>query len=81
VTSFAEIRVARKRHIPGTRTGGCESCRSAIEPGETYARWTATPNDAEVNQSDHWSHLKAHHPYGSCPKFAQRVEVSREQQQ
>lgn len=64
--TFFEIRVARKRHVPYTRTGGCEQCLGSIEPGDVYARWSATPHDGDVNQRDHWTHLKVHHPH--CPK-------------
>ncbi len=35
----------------------CDSyprCDRGINPGERYYRGVATPNDAEVNQSDHW---------------------------
>jgi hypothetical protein len=29
-------------------------CRRGIKRGERYMRCAATPNDAEVNASDHW---------------------------
>ena len=68
MTTFNDVRVARKLHAAGTRTGGCDRCRGDIKPGETYERGSATPHDDEINQTDHWAHYKAHHPYGSCPK-------------
>jgi hypothetical protein len=65
MTHFSEIRTARKRHVPGTRTGGCDCCLRTIEPGQIYERFSATPGD-EIWSSDRWSHMKAHSPYGSC---------------
>ncbi len=32
-------------------------CHRGIQPGERYLRAVATPNDMEVNQSDHWRTL------------------------
>lgn len=66
MATFSEIRVARKLHQAYTRTGGCDCCRRDIKPGEVYSRGSATPQDGEVNQTDRWAHMKAHHPYGSC---------------
>lgn len=64
---FSEVRVARKVHAVGTKTGGCDTCRRDIKPGETYSRGSATPRDDLVNnQSDRWAHMKVHYPYGSC---------------
>ena len=62
MTIFPEVRVARKRHTPG-----CQVCHRPIEVGETYARWSTHPNDDMLNQTDHWSHIKAHFPYRDCP--------------
>lgn len=57
---FIEVYTARKRHVPG-----CACCQRAIEPGQVYERFAATPGD-EIWNADGWSHMKAHHPYGSC---------------
>lgn len=68
MATFTDIRVARKDHVPGTRSGGCEVCRKTIKTGERYERFTATPHD-ESWDTDTWSHLKAHSPYGYCTGF------------
>lgn len=65
MATFTDIRTARKPHVPGTRTGGCEVCRQTIEPGQKYERFSATPDD-EIWDTGSWSHMKAHHPYGEC---------------
>lgn len=46
-------RIARKRHA-------CASCGGNIEPGQRYQYWSCTPQDAELNQSDHWWNIKQH---------------------
>lgn len=59
MSHFTETRTARKPQ------GLCENCRQSIKPGDRYDRFTATPFD-EIWTSEHWTHLVAHHPYGSC---------------
>ncbi|MGW0587437.1 hypothetical protein [Streptosporangium sp. NPDC002607] len=60
MATFETRHTARKRHVPG-----CTACLRAIEPGEQYARFSATPHDDMWN-GDTWAHMKAHTPYGSC---------------
>lgn len=69
MATFTDIRVARKSHLPGTRTGGCDACLGKIEVGQTYARCSATPWDPDM-ATEGWKHMKLHWPYGSCPKEA-----------
>lgn len=68
MATFTDVHTARKPHIPGTPTGGCEVCRKTIQPGQRYERFTATPRD-DIWNCDGWTHLKAHYPYGGCVRL------------